>query len=105
MTNILRLNEENFENEVLRSPIPVLVDFYGDFCQPCRQMALMIEQLAQEVAGMAKVGKVNVDENPRLAAALRIDALPTILVFRNGRMAERLVGMQSKHRLSEALIQ
>lgn len=101
----IQLYESNFENEVLRSPLPVLVDFYATWCPPCQQIATMIDQLAQEVAGTARVGKVNVDETPQLAAAYQIEAVPTILVFKDGRIVERLAGVQSKSKLFETLKQ
>ena len=99
----IRLNELNFEREVLRSSDPVLVDFYGDFCKPCMMIAPLIEELAGELIGKAKVGKVNVSENPRLAAAYQINAVPTFLIFKNAQIVERLAGVQPKSRLVEAL--
>ena len=99
----IRLNELNFEREVLRSSDPVLVDFYGDFCKPCMMIAPLIEELAAELIGKAVVGKVNVAENPLLAAAYQIGAVPTFLVFKDGQVAESLIGVQSKGRLIDAI--
>jgi thioredoxin 1 len=99
----IRLNDLNFEREVLRSSDPVLVDFYGDFCKPCMMIAPLIEELAAELIGKAVVGKVNVTENPGLAAAYQIGAVPTFLIFKNGRVAESLIGVQSKSRLLKAI--
>jgi thioredoxin 1 len=101
--NTIQLTEQNFDAEVLRSSVPVLVDFYATWCPPCQQIAPMIDQLAQEVDGIAKVGKVNVDENPRLATAYQIGAVPTILIFKSGQIIERLMGVQPKSRLVEEL--
>lgn len=103
MSHVIHLNEQNFENEALRSPVPILVDFFATWCPPCQQIAPMLDQLAQEVAWNAKVGKVNVDENQQLAAAYRIEAVPTLIVFKNGQIVERLAGVQPKRRLLEAL--
>jgi thioredoxin 1 len=95
-------NEDNFEQMVLQSTVPVLVDFYADWCRPCRALAPVLEELARETPN-AKVVKVNVDEAPRLAARYRIDGIPALLVFRNGELAAQRAGLQSKTALQGLL--
>ena len=100
---MMTLTEQNFEVEVLRSPIPVLVDFYAIWCPPCRDMVAMLEELALDKMGMAKVGKINVDESQRLAEAYCIETVPTLIVFKGGEIVERFQGIQAKWRLAKAL--
>lgn len=95
----LKLNSENFEKEVLNSNIPVLVDFYADWCGPCKMMAPIVEKLAEELEGKAKVGKINVDENQDLAMEYNIMSIPTILIFKNGKEEKRIVGVRDKNEL------
>lgn len=83
----------NFEAEVLKSDIPVLVDFYADWCGPCKMMAPVIERLAGQLEGKVKVGKLNVDENMDIAERYRVMNIPTILIFRDGKEADRTVGV------------
>ena len=97
------ITQENFEREVLQSDQPVLVDFWASWCGPCRMLAPIIEELAHEQAGKAKVGKVNVDEQPGLAAQFRIASIPTVMVFKGGKPVETLVGVRPKAEL-EALL-
>ena len=80
----LTLTNESFENEVLHSDIPVIVDFWASWCGPCRMVAPIIEELAREYSGKAKVGKVNVDEEAELAVKYGIVSIPTVLIFKNG---------------------
>ncbi len=87
--------DENFESEVLKSNIPVLVDFWAAWCGPCRAIALAIEQLADEYVGKLKVAKLNVDENPQTAMRLEIRSIPTLLWFENGEMVDQAVGALS----------
>jgi thioredoxin len=102
MSRIIDTNETNFDADVLAS-VPVLVDFYSPTCGPCRAMVPILEELTEELAGRAKVVKVNVGENSPLAQRFRITAVPTFLVVKNGQVATRLVGMQSKYGLLDAL--
>ena len=97
------LNEQNFEAEVLRSELPVLIDFWAPWCGPCRMLAPAVAQIAEEYAGKAKVCKVNVDEAPELARQFGIMSIPTVLVFKGGQLAEKLVGLRPKAEL-EALL-
>ncbi|MGN0612921.1 MAG: thioredoxin [Porcipelethomonas sp.] len=97
------LTSENFENEVLKSDKPVLVDFWASWCGPCQMIAPVVAEIAEEYAGKVKVGKVNVDEQPELAAAFRIDSIPALLVFRNGKVTGSLVGYNPKSEIEKLL--
>jgi thioredoxin 1 len=103
MGKALELTDANFDTEVLQSTQPVLVDFWAPWCGPCRQIAPTIDQLAVENAGTVKVGKVNVDDNPHVAQQYGISSIPTILLFHNGRVVQKFVGLQPKARLQEAI--
>lgn len=91
---------QNFEAEVIKSEKPVLVDFWASWCGPCKRQAPIIDELAEE--GYC-VGKVNVDEQPQLAQSFKIMSIPTLIIFRNGKEIERLVGLNSKATLKQAL--
>ena len=95
----IKLSTENFEKEVLKSKKPVLVDFYADWCGPCNAMAPVIEELAKELEGKVKVGKINVDENPDIAVEYNVMSIPTLIVFKNGKEEKRLVGLRNKEEL------
>lgn len=97
------VTEQQFESEVLRSDLPVLVDFFADWCQPCKQMTPELEALATELQGKARVVKVDVDKSPRLAAMLRIQAIPTYVVFAQGRPVGMEQGVVKRTRLRELL--
>ena len=99
----ITITKENFASEVLQSDIPVLVDFWATWCGPCRMIAPVIDQLAAEYAGRVKIGKINVDEQPELAAQFGIVSIPTVKVFRGGQCTASVVGLRSKAEL-EALI-
>ncbi len=96
---------QNFEAEVLKSSQPVLVDFYADWCGPCRMMAPVIEELAGIYEGRAKVGKLNVDVNEEIAMKYGVMSIPTLLVIKNGQVAAKMVGVQSKDAVMAALDQ
>ena len=95
----IKFNSENFEEEVLKSEKTVLVDFYADWCGPCNAMAPVIEELAKELEGKVKVGKINVDENPDIAVEYNVMSIPTLIVFKNGKEEKRLVGLRNKEEL------
>ena len=98
------LSESNFEKEVLQSEIPVLVDFWATWCGPCRMLAPTIAKIAEEQAGKVKVCKVDVDEEPELAARYNIASIPTLMVFRSGVVVKASVGVQPKAAI-EAMLQ
>ena len=99
----IKLSTENFEKEVLKSEKPVLVDFYADWCGPCNAMAPVIEELAKELEGKVKVGKINVDENPDIAVEYNVMSIQTLIVFKNGKLASKHVGLMSKEEILEEL--
>lgn len=94
--NVIELTDANFDAEVTGSSTPVLVDFWAPWCGPCRMIAPLIDEIADEKVGAVKVGKVNVDDNPQTAAKFRIQAIPTILIFKNGEKKEQITGLTSK---------
>ncbi len=100
---LVKLNEENFEKEVLESSEPVLVDFWADWCQPCHAIAPAIEDLASEFKSSAKVGKLNVEENSTLAERFSIHSIPSLLFFEDGKEVDRVTGVVSKEVLAEKL--
>jgi thioredoxin 1 len=90
------LTKDNFEEEVVNSPIPVLVDFWATWCGPCQMIAPTVEEIAKENEGVIKVGKVNVDEQPQLAGDFGISSIPTLILFKQGRPVVMNVGLRSK---------
>lgn len=88
--------DRNFTAEAENSPLPVLIDFWAPWCGPCRIIAPVIEQLAKDIGGKARVGKLNVDENQMTAARFRVQSIPTLLILKNGKEVDRIVGAQSK---------
>jgi thioredoxin 1 len=103
MANLTEFTDGNFQQEVLQSSQPVLVDFWAPWCGPCRMIGPVVEQLAAENSGSAKVGKVNVDDNPNAAQTYGVSSIPTLMIFKGGQVVERFVGVQPKPRLQEAL--
>jgi thioredoxin 1 len=100
---IVILKEGDFDQEVAKSPIPVLVDFWAEWCGPCRALAPLLEELATEYDGQVKIAKVNVDENQVLASEYRVSAIPTMLIFKGGQVQDTVIGMKSKRELKGAL--
>ena len=100
----LKITRENFENEVMKSNIPVLIDFWAPWCGPCRMMGPIIEQLAEEYEGKAKVGKVNVDEEGELSQAFGVMSIPTIVLVKDGKVVRQAVGARPKAEV-EAMFQ
>jgi thioredoxin 1 len=105
MHNTIEVSDQTFDNEVLQSGMPVLVDFWATWCGPCRMIAPVVEELASENADTVKVCKINIDESPNIAAGFGVSSIPTIMIFKNGEVVERFVGVQPKKRLQEALDQ
>ena len=103
MGNVVELTDQNFESEVLQSNEPVLVDFWAPWCGPCRMVAPVVEELAQENSGKLKVAKIDIDNSPNTAAAFGISSIPTLMIFKGGEVMERFVGVQPKKRLQEAV--
>ena len=101
MVNIF--NEENFESEVVNSEKTTIVDFYADWCGPCKIMSPVIDKIAEENAETIKVGKVNVDENQELAMKYNVMSIPTILVFRNGTISKTFVGVTTKEEIEKVI--
>lgn len=105
MANVTELNESNFDAEVLQSPQPVLVDFWAPWCGPCRMIAPLVEELAQEHRGSLKVAKINIDDSPALASNYGVSSIPTVMIFKGGEVVDRFVGVQPKSRLQTAIEQ
>jgi len=101
--NILTLTDSNFSEEVTSSSKPVLVDFWAEWCGPCKMIAPLLDELASEYDGRIKIGKVNIDDHQGLATQHGIRAIPTLLVFKNGEVAEQIVGARSKRDLKASL--
>jgi len=100
---IIVLTNENFEQETAKSDMPMLVDFWAQWCGPCRAVAPIMDQLADEFEGKAIIGKVNVDEQNELAGKFRVMSIPTVMLFKGGKMVEKVIGAKSKEEFSELL--
>lgn len=101
--NTVELNDVNFDSEVKRSTQPVLVDFYATWCGPCRKQLPIMDEIAKDYSGKARIGKMNVDDGKIKAAEFGISSIPALLVFQNGQVVERLVGLHSKSQLSQII--
>ena len=101
--SVIVLSEQNFDEEVKQSDKKVLVDFYADWCGPCKMLAPTIEKIAEEVSEYAKVGKVNVDDSPEIAEEFGIMSIPTLLIFENGEVIHKHVGVTDKETLMSEL--
>ena len=101
--NVLEFTDQSFEQEVLKSDKPVLVDFWAVWCGPCRMIAPSVESLANEYVGKAKVGKLNVDENSSTPARYNIRGIPTLLLFKNGQVQEQLVGAVGRETIENVI--
>jgi thioredoxin 1 len=101
--NVKAVNDNSFEQDVLQSDVPVLVDFWAAWCGPCRMIAPTVEAVAEKYAGNAKVVKVDVDENPSISQRYGIKGIPTLILFKNGKEEERVVGATSKEALSRMI--
>ena len=99
----IHFTDATFQNEVIKSEIPVLVDFWATWCGPCRMLGPVIEELATEYAGKIKIGKLDIEANSEVPATYRITVIPTIILFKNGKPVEQVVGLQSKPDLKKKL--
>ena len=98
---ILHITKENFDKEVLKSDVPVLVDFWADWCGPCKALGPILEEVESELAPGVKIAKINIDEQVELAAQFRVMSIPTLLLFKNGQPVEKSVGLISKDQVIE----
>lgn len=96
---IIKIKKENFEQEVMKSNIPVLIDFWASWCGPCKMLSPIVDEVAEELAGKVKVGKVNVDEEKDLAQSFEIMSIPTLVLIKNGKVERTLVGVVSKNEI------
>ena len=100
---IITVKSDNWHSDVISSPLPVLVDFWAEWCGPCRAIAPILDELAEELSGKMKIAKVNVDENRDIATEFHVQSIPTLLVIKNGTVAEQMVGAMSKPALQSKL--
>ncbi len=103
MANVTEFTDSNFQQEVVQSKEPVLVDFWAPWCGPCRMIAPVVEELASEYKGAVKIGKINIDDSPQAAQNYNVMSIPTLMIFKGGDVVERFVGVQAKARLQQAL--
>ena len=101
--SVLKINHENYEEEVIRADKPVLIDFYADWCGPCKMMSPIIDEIAEEKEKTLKVGKVNVDENQELAMKYGIMSIPTMVIIKEGEVEKTFVGIRSKEEILKAI--
>ena len=101
--SVLKISSENYEQEVLKSDKPVIIDFYADWCGPCRMMSPIIDEIAEEKADCVKVGKVNVDENQNMSMEYWVMSIPTIVIIKNGKVEKSFVGVRDKSEILGAI--
>lgn len=101
--SVITITSKNFEEEVSKSNVPVLLDFWANWCGPCKMVSPIVDEVAKEVEGKAKVGKINVDEEQELAQAFNIMSIPTLIVINNGKLVKQAVGVRSKEEILEML--
>tara|TARA_B100000003_G_scaffold86575_1_gene77549 strand:- start:254 stop:577 length:324 start_codon:yes stop_codon:yes gene_type:complete len=100
MSNVIELNDSNFDDEVVKSDKPVLVDFWAEWCGPCKMIAPSVEKISEEYSDKLKVGKLDVDSNPNISSTFGIRSIPTLLIFKNGAPVDQIVGAVSKEAIS-----
>jgi len=103
MGNYVELSDANFEEEVLNSEIPVIVDFWAEWCAPCRVIEPLVDELAQQYSGKVKVGKMDVDQNPQSSMNYGIRSIPTLLFFKEGKAVDQLLGAVPKNQIEEKI--
>ena len=103
MANVTEISDQSFESEVLKSPVPVLIDFWAPWCAPCRAIAPVVEELAKEYEGKIKVVKLNVDDNPQTPQRYGVRGIPNLILFQGGNVREQIVGAVPKKRLVDAI--
>jgi len=103
MANLVQVNDDAFDAEVLKSPLPVLIDFWAPWCAPCRAIGPVVEELAAQYAGQLKVVKMNVDDNPQTPARYSVRSIPNLIVFKNGEVKDQLIGAVPKAQLVRAI--
>lgn len=101
--NMLDFTDQNFDSDVLGSDLPTLVDFWAEWCAPCKMIAPTVESLADEFDGKLRVGKLNIDENPSTPTKFGIRGIPTLIIFKGGEVVEQIVGVRSKSDLKAAI--
>jgi thioredoxin len=101
--NVLQVTDDSFDSEILKSDMPALVDFWASWCGPCRAIAPVVEELAEQYAGKLKVAKLNVDESPKTPGQYGIRAIPTLIIFKGGKVADQITGAVSKSHLEAAI--
>jgi len=101
--NIAQVSDDTFDSEVLKSPLPVLIDFWAPWCGPCRAIAPIVDELAGEYAGKLKIVKMNVDDNPRTPARYGVRGIPNLILFKNGEVQQQIVGAAPKAHLVKAI--
>lgn len=101
--SVIKITSKNFEEEVSKSELPVLLDFWASWCGPCRMVSPIVDEVANELEGKAKVGKINVDEEQELAQAFSIMSIPTLVVINNGKLVNQSVGVRSKQEIIEMI--
>ena len=101
--NMQEFTDDNFQSDVIASDVPVLVDFWAEWCMPCRMLAPIVEELSNEFEGKARIGKLDTDKNRNVAVEYKITAIPTIIIFKGGEVAKKFVGLTNKQDLEAAL--
>lgn len=101
--SVITITSKNFEQEVSKSEVPVLLDFWASWCGPCKMVSPIVDEVANEVEGKAKVGKINVDEEQELAQAFNIMSIPTLVVINNGKLVNQAVGVRSKEEILDMI--
>lgn len=101
--SVVTITKANFEQEVVNSDVPVLVDFWAPWCGPCRMMAPIVDEIAEEKAGQVKVAKIDIDQEPELAMQFGVMSIPTLIVFKQGAVAQKSVGLQPKNAVEDLL--